>query len=150
VVQIRAAGRGMVLQQLLYAGEVRSFEDLDIEPSEIADAELDLAKQLIAQISADSYDPRAFVDEEKKRILDAVEKKIAGKQMRVPMPAPNAGSQVIDLLGALRASLRTDRSANGDANTSAPSLGQRKSAKRASHKASRVAGTSPKSRSSKR
>ena len=74
VVQIRPAEGGMVLQQLLYAEEVRSLADLDIEQVEVGEAELKLAKQLIEQISVDTYDPTEFVDEEKKRILAAVER----------------------------------------------------------------------------
>ena len=84
VVQIRPADGGMVLQQLLYAEEVRSLADLDIEQVDVSDAELKLAKQLIEQISVDTYDPTEFVDEEKKRILAAVEEKIAGKQIVAP------------------------------------------------------------------
>ncbi len=84
VVQIRPAEGGMVLQQLLYAEEVRSLADLDIEQVDVGDAELKLAKQLIEQISVNTYDPTEFVDEEKKRILAAVEEKIAGKQIVAP------------------------------------------------------------------
>jgi DNA end-binding protein Ku len=57
VAQIRASEGGIVLQQLLYAEEVRSFVDLHIETADVGDAELKLAKQLIEQISVDSYDP---------------------------------------------------------------------------------------------
>ena len=107
VVQIRPAEGGMVLQQLLYAEEVRSLADLDIERVDVGDAELKLAKQLIEQISVDTYDPTEFVDEEKKRILAAVEEKIAGKQIVAPEHVePSSGAQVLDLVAALRASLR--------------------------------------------
>jgi DNA end-binding protein Ku len=107
VVQIRAAEEGMVLQQLLYAEEVRSLAELDIERVDVGDAELELAKQLIEQISVATYDPAAFVDEEKKRILAAVEEKIAGKQIVAPDHVQTASqAKVVDLLAALRASLR--------------------------------------------
>jgi len=107
VVQIRAAEGGLVLQQLLYADEVRSLKDLDIEKVEITPAELQLALQLIAQVSADSYDPGQYVDEEKKRILAAIDDKIAGKQVVSAASEEAAGGtgQVIDLMEALRASL---------------------------------------------
>jgi len=96
-----------VLQQLLYADEVRSLKDLDIEKVEITPAELQLALQLIAQVSADSYDPGQYVDEEKKRILAAIDDKIAGKQVVSAASEEAAGGtgQVIDLMEALRASL---------------------------------------------
>ena len=107
VVQIRPADDGMVLQQLLYADEVRSLNDLDIELAEVGDAELKLATQLIDQISVDSYDPTQYVDEEKQRILAAVEAKIVGQKIVAPGHAePAAGGQVVDLMNALRASLK--------------------------------------------
>jgi DNA end-binding protein Ku len=106
VAQIRAAEDGLVLQQLLYADEVRSLKDLDIEQVDVTPAELQLALQLIEQISTDKYDPAQFVDEEKKRILAAIDAKIAGQQVVTASHAETAGSaQVIDLMEALRASL---------------------------------------------
>ncbi len=106
VVQVRPADDGLVLQQLLYADEVRSIKDLDIEHVKVSDAELKLAMQLIDQIAQDSYDPTMFEDEEKKRILAAIDEKIAGKEIVAAEHAEQpAGAQVIDLVEALRASL---------------------------------------------
>jgi DNA end-binding protein Ku len=106
VVQVRAAEDGLVLQQLLYADEVRSLKELDIEQVQPSDAEVKLALQLIDQIAADSYDPTQYVDEEKQRILAAIDAKIAGKQV-VAAEARDAdtGGQIIDLTEMLRASL---------------------------------------------
>src|SRR5436190_3169342 len=107
VVQVRPAEEGLVLQQLLYADEVRSMKELDIEKVTVSPAELKLAMQLIDQISEDTYDPTMFEDEEKKRILAAIDEKIAGKQIVANEPHEPAagGAQVIDLVEALRASL---------------------------------------------
>jgi DNA end-binding protein Ku len=106
VVQVRPAEDGLVLQQLLYADEVRSMKELDIEKVTVSPAELKLAMQLIEQISEDTYDPTMFEDEEKKRILAAIDEKIAGKHIVAAEPhEPQAGAQVIDLVEALRASL---------------------------------------------
>ncbi|MEO6363149.1 MAG: Ku protein [Caldimonas sp.] len=108
VVQVRPAEDGLVLQQLLYADEVRSMKELDIEKVTVSAAELKLAMQLIEQISEDTYDPTMFEDEEKKRILASIDEKIAGKQIVANEPHETAsagGAQVIDLVEALRASL---------------------------------------------
>ncbi len=106
VVQVRPGADGLVLQQLLYADEVRSMSELDIEKSSVQPSELKLALQLIEQISEDTYDPAAFEDEEKKRIQAAIDEKIAGKEIVVSdMPEAPATGQVIDLMEALRASL---------------------------------------------
>src|SRR3954471_7941527 len=44
IVMIRPIDDGLVMQQLLYAGEVRSIKDIDIPKTEVKDAELKLAK----------------------------------------------------------------------------------------------------------
>ena len=106
VVQIRTNEEGMVLQQLLYADEVRSMKELSIEKADFSAAELTLALQLIDQIAQDAYDPSEFQDEEKQRMLAAIDKKISGKQVVDSEPVEaSTGAQVIDLMEALRASL---------------------------------------------
>jgi DNA end-binding protein Ku len=106
VVQVRPVEDGLVLQQLLYADEVRSLKDLNIEAVSVSAAELQLALQLIAQISEDAYDPAQHVDEEKKRILAAIDEKISGKQVVASAHDEQPSTaQVIDLMEALRASL---------------------------------------------
>lgn len=112
VVQVRVTEGGLVLQQLLYADEVRSIGDLAIEIVEVKAEELALAKQLIDQVAQDSYDPTAFKDREKERILAAIDAKIAGKQVveSARGEAPTGG-QVIDLMAALQASIGSGRKA---------------------------------------
>lgn len=147
VVQIRPSEGGLVLQQLRYAAEVRSFHDLDIEKVDVSKPELQLALQLIDQIAADAYDPTAFEDEEKKRVLAAIDEKIAGKQVVASAHADEApaGGQVIDLMDALRASLGKrggSSSTRGAASKAAAQVEemtparQRKGARRASAAAS--------------
>ena len=73
---------------------------------------MQLALQLIDQISADSYAPSEFEDEEKKRVLAAIDEKIAGKEIVVAeQPSESAGGQIIDLTAALRASLMAKKPA---------------------------------------
>src|SRR5882757_9657772 len=105
MVQVRAAADGLILQQLLYADEVRSLSELEIDKADVKPAELTLAMQLIEQSATDEYDPKAYVDEVKKRIEAAVQQKIEGKEVTLAAEADHAGAQVIDLMEALRASL---------------------------------------------
>jgi DNA end-binding protein Ku len=95
---------GLVMQQLLYSGEVRSMGDIDIPKTEVKPAELKLAQQLIEQQSTDKFDPAAYSDEVRTRIEAAVQKKVEGQEITMA-EAPEAGAQVIDLMEALRASL---------------------------------------------
>ena len=106
VVQVRAVEDGLILQQLLYADEIRSLKELGIEHIPVSSAELQLALQLIDQISEDGYDPGQYIDEEKKRILAAIDEKISGKQVVASAHDETPSTaQVIDLMDALRASL---------------------------------------------
>jgi DNA end-binding protein Ku len=107
VVQVRPTEEGLVLQQLLYAEEVRSFKELNIEPVPVSAPELRLALQLIDQISEPAYDPTQFKDEEKLRVLDAIDRKIAGQEVVASVHSEDepVSGQVIDLMAALQASL---------------------------------------------
>ncbi|MCP3723615.1 Ku protein [Paraburkholderia sp. CNPSo 3272] len=108
IVQVRPEEDGLVFQQLLYADEVRSLAALNVEHVDVSDTEMKLALQIIEQGAEDNYDPTAYEDEEKKRILAAIDEKIAGKQVVVHEAREElaGGGQVIDLMDALRASLK--------------------------------------------
>ena len=116
IVQVRPTKGGLVFQVLLWADEVRSIADLHIEDEPVSDAELQLALKIIEQGEADTYDPNQYEDEEKKRVLAAIDAKIAGKQIVVPTEEAEAsGGQVIDLMEALRASLAKNASKKAQA-----------------------------------
>jgi len=123
VVQVRAVGGGLVLQQLRYAEEVRSVRDLKIDLVPVTKPELQLALQLIEHISEEAFDPTRFVDEEKQRILAAVEKKIAGQRIVAPQHVETSHAEVIDLMAALRASLSEAGKAKGGRPASAQGTG---------------------------
>ena len=95
---------GLVMQQLLYAGEVRALRDIDIPKMDVKPAELKLAQQLIEQQASDKFDPSQYTDEVRSRIEAAVQKKVEGQEITMA-EAPEPGGQVIDLMDALRASL---------------------------------------------
>src|SRR6267378_6067822 len=105
IVMIRPVEDGLIMQQLLYAGEVRSIKDLEIPKTEVKDAELKLAKQLIEQQASDKFDPNAYKDDVRDRIEAAVQKKVEGGQEITMLEPAEKGGQVIDLMEALRASL---------------------------------------------
>jgi len=105
IVMIRPVENGLVMQQLLYADEVRSIKDVEIPATEVKPAELKLAHQLIDAQSSEAFDPSAYKDDVKARIEAAIEKKVQqGEEISMAEPA-ETGAQVIDLMEALRASL---------------------------------------------
>jgi DNA end-binding protein Ku len=104
IVMIRPVEDGLVMQQLLYAGEVRSIKEIEIAPTEVKDAELKLARQLIEAQSVEDFNPGQYTDAVSERIQAAIQKKIEGQDISMS-EAPQGGAQVIDLMEALRASL---------------------------------------------
>ena len=106
--------RGLLLQQLRYADEVRSFSEVPVGDAEVKEQELQLATMLIDQIASDEFKPDAYHDEVKKRVLEIIQQKVDGQEItEAPTEAPKA--QVIDLMEALKASLgrRADTDASG-------------------------------------
>src|SRR6476660_8272570 len=81
IVMIRPVEDGLIMQQLLYGDEVRSFKDIEIPPTEVKEAELKLAQQLIEQQAADTFDPSAYTDDVRARIEAAVQKKVEGQEI---------------------------------------------------------------------
>jgi len=104
IVMIRPSEDGLVMQQLLYAGEVRSIKELEIPDTDVKDAELKLAQQLIEQQASDKFDPSTYTDDVRTRVEAAVQKKVEGHEITMA-EAPEGGAEVIDLMEALRASL---------------------------------------------
>src|SRR2546426_2839011 len=127
IVLIRPVEDGLIMQQLLYAGEVRSIKDIDIPHMDVKEAELKLAQQLIEQQSSEAFDPAPYVDDVRGRIEAAIQKKVDGQGITMA-EAPEGGGQVIDLMEALRASL--ERKAPAKAQQS-PQAEARKPPKRA-------------------
>jgi DNA end-binding protein Ku len=106
IVQLRAVPGGIVMQQLLYAPEVRSIDEVGVEEAPVKDSELSLAKQLIGQISSKTFDPTQYEDDVAKRIEAAIQRKVEGEEIAIsPTETETSGAQVIDLMEALRASL---------------------------------------------
>jgi DNA end-binding protein Ku len=96
----------LVMQQLHYADEVRPTSEIPIGEVEVKDQELKLAMQLIEQISSESFKPEAYEDDVRKRVEQAIQRKVEGQEIAVtPVEAP--GAKVIDLMEALKASLAT-------------------------------------------
>ncbi|MGE5126686.1 MAG: Ku protein [Betaproteobacteria bacterium] len=103
LVMIRPSGKGIVMQQLLYADEVRPISEVPIEDAELREPELKLAVQLVDQIAREEFHPESYEDEVRKRYQEAIQKKVEGQEITSAPQAPRA--QIIDLMEALKASL---------------------------------------------
>ena len=126
LVQLRPIeGGGLVMQQLMYADEVRPFAEVEVPQGEVKPAELELAKQIIDQIAENEFHPEKYEDDVKKRIQEQIQRKVEGQEIDLT-PAEQPRTQVIDLMEALKASL-----ASRGEKTAAPVAEDRKPAKRA-------------------
>lgn len=104
LVLLRPYEQGVVMQQLRYADEIRAFSEVPIGAAEVKPAELNLAKMLIDQIAAESFQPAQYEDEVKKKTRALIDKKVEGEEITAAVEeAPKA--QIIDLMAALKASL---------------------------------------------
>ena len=104
IVMIRPFEDGLIMQQLLFATEVRAISDVDIPKMDVKPAELKLAQQLIEQQSNEVFDPTQYKDDVTARVEAAVQKKVEGHEIALA-EEPEGGAQIIDLMEALRASL---------------------------------------------
>ena len=131
VVILRPMGNALALHQLHFAPEVLPIGELEIEETKVRDAELKLAQQLVEQQAADRFDPTTYTDEVKARIEAAIQRKVEGEQITLAEPQPTTDGKVIDLMDALRASLKR----NTTPRVETTKLGERKPPKRVHKKA---------------
>ncbi len=104
LVLLRPFQDGLIMQQLYYGEDLRKFADVPLGDAEVSDAEVQLALQLVDQITSEAFDPSRYEDEVKKQVWELVDRKVQGEQIvAAPQEAPKA--QVIDLMQALKASL---------------------------------------------
>ncbi len=130
LVLIRPFDSRLVMQQLLYADEVRPISEIGLERENVPEAELKLATMLIEQRAADRFHPEAYEDEVKKRIQEQLKRKIETGEEISSAPPPQKG-EVIDLMEALRRSL--GKQAPASRKPAPASAVERKPAKRAAH-----------------
>ncbi|MGH7568895.1 MAG: Ku protein [Gemmatimonadales bacterium] len=105
VISVRPKGSALVMEQLRYANEVRPVAEVPVPDLELKKAELDLAIQLINQAASDAFRPEAYEDNVRKRILEQIQRKVEGQEItEEPTEAPK--TQIIDLMEALKASLK--------------------------------------------
>lgn len=112
LVILRPYQDGLLMHYVYYADEVRSFDEVD-RGGEVKyrKGELEMAEQLIEQLSSDAFHAEHYRDEYRDRVMQAVEQKVAGEEITVPPEQPQA--QVIDLFEALKASLQEQQAEGG-------------------------------------
>lgn len=95
---------GVIMEQLRYADEIRSFDEVPIGDAEVKEQELELAKQLIGQIASEEFEPQKYADDVRERVMALIQKKVEGEDITVSA-GEEPQTQIIDLMEALKASL---------------------------------------------
>jgi len=103
-IAIRVHQDGLLLQRLYFADEVQNAGEIDrgADPK-IRDQERTLAERLISELSGTEFHPENYEDEYRKRVLKAIEQKIAGQEIQ--RMEVEARPPTTDLVGTLKASL---------------------------------------------
>jgi DNA end-binding protein Ku len=104
LVMLRPVEKGLIMQVLLYADEVRPFDEVPVGDTQVKDTELKLAIQLIDQIATEEFHPENYEDEVRKRYNAAIQEKVQGREITAA-PTEEPKAQIIDLMEALKASL---------------------------------------------
>jgi DNA end-binding protein Ku len=113
LVALRAHDGAITMETMLFPDEViepESIEELAGADGNVKTTkrELDMAKQLIESLSGD-FDPTAYRDEYRERVLELIEKKAAGETITIEAPEPER-KEVPDLMAALEASIAASKS----------------------------------------
>lgn len=138
LVMLRPFASGLLMQQLKYEDELKSFDEVPLgEETEIKPGELELAVQLIEQIASDDFKPDQYTDEVRKRLWNAIQSKIEGREVADDeAEAPQA--QIIDLMEALKASLSKNGETEADPAAAAPKPAKKAAAQRKATKKKRT------------
>jgi DNA end-binding protein Ku len=102
---IRPRGEALALETLFLAEDVRSQAEIEeaVEETEVRDAELDLARQVIESLASD-FEPEELQSEYRRDLRAMLEAKLAGEEIARPEPLPEE-APVVDLMEALRKSV---------------------------------------------
>lgn len=100
---IRPRDKGLALHTMFYPNEVRAVPEWEhIKESTVRPQEVDLAKRLVESLAA-PFDPEKYHDEYRQRLLELVERKREGAEVK---ETPHRRvAPVIDLMAALQQSL---------------------------------------------
>jgi DNA end-binding protein Ku len=109
---IRPKGETLVLETLFLAEDVRSAAEIDeaVEETEVQEGELELARQLIDGLVGE-FEPEDLRSEYRDNLRKLLEAKLAGEEIEVPEPAPEA--PVVDLMEALKQSVAATKAGDG-------------------------------------
>jgi DNA end-binding protein Ku len=112
LVLLRAREGRLSLTTMRFHDEVRSTDGIPGGGRKPAKAQLDAAVKLVEALSAD-WDPEAYEDRYRERLLDVVQRKRKGRTISAPKAGPQDAGGPPDIMEALKASLDRARGEGG-------------------------------------
>ena len=124
-------GDTMLLTTLHWPDEIRSVKELDLgdEAVEFKPAELRMAEQLVDAMT-ESFDPARYKDEYREALLSVIQAKIEGQEIVAPEQA-ETGSNLVDLMKLLEASVKAATDAKAAASPAPVSVAEAKAGRAA-------------------
>jgi DNA end-binding protein Ku len=106
---LRVRDEVVVLTTLLWPDEVRvpDFGFLDEEPPELRSQEMEMAGSLIESMAEPEFDPDTYGDSYREALESVIEAKLTGGEIEAPVSAASEPADVIDLMSALDASIKS-------------------------------------------
>jgi DNA end-binding protein Ku len=107
---IRPKGDALALETLFVAEDVRSQVEIDeaVADASVKDAELDLARQIIASLQGD-FEPAELTSDYRQDLRELLEAKLRGEEIAQPAEQVEE-APVVDLMDALRRSVAEAKS----------------------------------------
>ena len=135
IAALKPCGRGMLLETLRYGEEVREADSYfdTVEDGKVNEDQLDLAKQII-QKKAAKFDPDKFSDHYDDAMRELIKAKLGDKHAQKVIESPRPTAQVINLMDALKRSLK---GRGGDTGAEASATGDKAEAAKPARKAKR-------------
>ncbi|MGN7358715.1 Ku protein [Paenibacillus sp. SAF-054] len=105
---IRVLENCLAIETMFYPDEIRPVAQVPNLPENITvnEKELGMAQMLIEQLST-PFDPEKYTDDYRERLLDLIQHKVTGEEIKVAPAAPQ--TNVIDLMAALQASIEASK-----------------------------------------
>jgi DNA end-binding protein Ku len=131
---VRARGSGLVLETLYLVEDVYSQAEIDeaMEETEVKDAELDLARQIVEGLSAE-FEPAELTSEYRRDLRALLEAKMRGEEITVPEPTEEP-APAVDLIEALKASVAAAKVTSDRKRPAGTAKGERRPARKAVRK----------------
>lgn len=124
LILIRAKGGQMLLNTLFFEEEITANPAKEVK-EQCSEVELKMAKALIEGMSG-KFNPSDYKDEYRRKVQEAIERKIAGKE--IVSPKESGSGKMIDLMEALTKSLELAQKPKPTKRTATKKTAERKKA----------------------